>query len=153
MEKKEPTRRYLLSQLQNSSKSPILDKQLSEGFKNPVVKGVTEHIDTKTVQPILSGAGHMEKIAALRAAKAAGKKLLGALPFAGAGFAALSGDPAMAAEELAQDAAGPVGLAYEAIKPTPTGPAAGSLDDRIEKGTLTDEDKQLLRRQSLQQLK
>lgn len=38
-----------------------------------------------------------------------GRKMLGALPLVGAGMAALSGDPAMAAEELAQDAAGPLG--------------------------------------------
>jgi hypothetical protein len=80
------------------------------------------------------------------------RKALSILPFAGAGVAALSGDPAMAAEELAQDAAGPVGLAYEAIKASPTGPATGSLDSRIENGTLTPQDKILLRQQALQKI-
>lgn len=49
--------------------------------------------------------------------KAIGKKAAGIIPFAGAGMAALQGDPAMAAEELASDAAGPAGIAYEALKP------------------------------------
>jgi hypothetical protein len=34
----------------------------------------------------------------------AGRKVLGAVPFAGAAYAALSGEPAMAAEELSKDA-------------------------------------------------
>lgn len=48
------------------------------------------------------------------------KKLAGMIPLAGAGMAALSGDPAMAAEELAGDI--PVaGQVYEAIKPSESG--------------------------------
>lgn len=59
--------------------------------------------------------------------KSGGKKVLGAIPLLGAGYAALSGEPAMAAEELVSDAsdlagplaaklgagaaAGPIGLA------------------------------------------
>lgn len=81
------------------------------------------------------------------AARTGGRKLLGAIPLLGAGYAALSGEPAMAAEELAGDV--PVlGQVYEAIKPTPTGPAEGSLDARIENGTLTDEDKIALQQQA-----
>lgn len=49
------------------------------------------------------------------------KRALGIVPGVGAGIAALQGDPAMAAEELAQDAMGPAGLAYEAIRPTESG--------------------------------
>lgn len=52
---------------------------------------------------------------------ALGKKAAGIIPLAGAGMAALSGDPAMAAEELASDAAGPVGMAYDALKPEVAG--------------------------------
>lgn len=49
-----------------------------------------------------------------------GKKVAGVLPLAGAGMAALSGDPAMAAEELAGDI--PIaGQIYEAIKPSDSG--------------------------------
>jgi hypothetical protein len=49
-----------------------------------------------------------------------GKKVAGVIPFAGAGMAALSGDPAMAAEEAAGDI--PIlGQAYEAIKPEMAG--------------------------------
>jgi len=52
--------------------------------------------------------------------KMLGKKAAGVIPFAGAGMAALSGEPAMAAEELAGDI--PVaGQIYEAIKPTESG--------------------------------
>lgn len=73
------------------------------------IKGMTEKIDTKGIAPLLSGSDWESKIAKLRALKAAGKKVAGIIPLAGAGMAALSGDPAMAAEELAQDAAGPLG--------------------------------------------
>ena len=142
-----------------------------------------QKIDTKVAQPLTSGAdfaakqaarsqavkqvansaenvldyGQFRKEFADKARQIArtpvAKNALSILPFAGAAYGALSGDPAMAAEELAQDAAGPAGLAYEAIKPVTTGPAAGSLDERIEKGTLTDEDKQSLRMQALKQLR
>jgi hypothetical protein len=54
-----------------------------------------------------------------------GKKAAGIIPLAGVGMAALSGDPAMAAEELASDAAGPAGIAYDAIKPE----IAGNRDE------------------------
>jgi hypothetical protein len=80
------------------------------------IKGMTQKIDTKGIAPVISGDEFAAKIAALRAAKGAGKKALAALPFVGAGMAALSGDPAMAAEELAQDAMGPAGIAMEALK-------------------------------------
>lgn len=84
------------------------------------IKNATEHINTKQGMPVISGDVFSEKIAALRALKGAGKKLAGMIPLAGAGMAALSGDPAMAAEELAGDI--PVaGQIYEAIKPTESG--------------------------------
>lgn len=57
------------------------------------------------------GAGKFSKLS---------KKLAGVIPLAGVGMAALSGDPAMAAEELAEDV--PVaGQVYSAIKPTESG--------------------------------
>jgi hypothetical protein len=124
MNKKAPLRGYELSQLANSSKSNVLDKTLSEGFKP--IKNATDVIDTKTAQKIASPLDVMDKVAAFRAAREAaktsgvGKKLMGAVPFLGAGYAALQGDPAMAAEELAGDI--PVaGQVYEAIKPTDSG--------------------------------
>lgn len=85
------------------------------------IKGATHKIDTKEIAPILSGSDFAEKIAKLKALKGLGKKALGVLPFAGAGMAALSGDPAMAAEELASDAMGPAGMAYDALKPEMAG--------------------------------
>lgn len=53
------------------------------------------------------------------------KKLAGIIPLAGAGMAALSGEPAMAAEELAQDVAGPIG---EALRSESAG--MSSADER-----------------------
>jgi hypothetical protein len=85
------------------------------------ISGSTPKIDTKQIAPILSGQEFTDKISKLKALRAAGKKVAGVIPFAGAGMAALSGDPAMAAEELAQDAMGPAGLAYEAIRPSDSG--------------------------------
>lgn len=76
------------------------------------IAGATEHIDTKGVKKIISGDDFTEKIARLRGLKAAGKKALGILPFAGAAAGLMSGDPAMAAEE----AAGDVIPGYEAVR-------------------------------------
>ncbi len=80
------------------------------------IKGMTQKLDTKEIAPIISGSDFAKKIEALRTLKGAGKKVAGIIPLAGVGMAALSGDPAMAAEELAQDAMGPAGLALEALK-------------------------------------
>lgn len=91
-----------------------------DAFKRSIPNS-TEHINTKQAMPLLSGDAFTDKINKLKAAKKIGGKLLGAVPFAGVGMAALSGDPAMAAEELAQDAMGPAGLAYEAIRPEQAG--------------------------------
>lgn len=97
-------------------------KSLAKEVPEQVTKlqGMTEKIDTKGIAPIISGSDFSSKIEALRALKKAGKKVAGIIPLAGAGMAALSGDPAMAAEELAGDI--PVaGQIYEAIKPTESG--------------------------------
>lgn len=108
--------------------SPLEDdvmkvKSLKNEAAEPVtkIKGMTDKIDTKQIAPVLSGNDFTSKIAALRALKGAGKKVAGVIPFAGAGMAALSGDPAMAAEELASDAMGPAGMAYDALKPDVAG--------------------------------
>lgn len=67
-----------------------------------------------TVSPNLK---NMAKTSAL---KQLGKKIAGIIPFAGAAYGALSGDPAMAAEEAVGDI--PVfGQSYEAIKPKSAG--------------------------------
>lgn len=146
MDNKKLTHQFQLNKLKNSTEDVIKDKTLSQGF-NKTIKGVTENVGN-AVQPLTSGDDFVKKIANLRAAKMLGKKAISAVPFVGAAYAAMSGEPAMAAEELAGDIP-VVGQAYEAIKPTPTGPAAGSLDARIENGTLTDEDKQQLRMEAL----
>lgn len=108
------------------------------------MKGGTEHFNTKAKMPSLSGDEFTAKIKAIQAAKAAakeaaqeagggvkalaktgGRKMLGALPFLGAGYAMMQGDPAMAAEELAEDALGPAALA---LKSDSAG--MSSLDER-----------------------
>lgn len=62
-----------------------------------------------------------DKVSKFRAARqAAGKKIASLIPFAGVGAGLLSGDPAMAAEELPGDI--PIlGQAYEAIRPSESG--------------------------------
>ena len=83
------------------------------------IKGMTQHIDTKSPNPLLKSEDFKSKIQSLLKSNA-GKKLAGVIPLAGAGMAALSGEPAMAAEELAGDI--PVaGQIYEAIKPSESG--------------------------------
>lgn len=131
---------YQISQLNNSSKPVILDKSLSEGFKAPV-QGVTEHIKD-VAQPLTSGADFTEKIAAkraaLQAAKAGGKKLLGAIPLIGGlATAAMTGDASAAVPVLGD---------VDSLGPAP------GIDSRIENGTLTDEDKIMLRQQALQRI-
>lgn len=122
-QKRKPAHQFELSKLANSSESPIKDKSLSEGFKNGgrVSGSTTEHINTLARAEIPSGNDWTEKLAKLRALKGKiGGKVLGAIPFAGAGYAALQGDPAMAADELAGDV--PVlGQAYEALRPEVAG--------------------------------
>lgn len=122
MDEKKPKQlyQYQLSQLKNSTKDNVIkDRQLSEGFRNNVVKGVTDKVDNG-IQVVGKTSDVMEKIAQHRALRQAGKKVMGILPFAGAMYGLASGDPAMAAEEVAGDV--PIlGQAYEAIKPTDTG--------------------------------
>lgn len=65
------------------------------------IKGGTPKIDTKQIQKVISGSDFQSKIQAML--KKGGKKALAGLPMVGAGMAALSGDPAMAAEEAAMD--------------------------------------------------
>lgn len=83
------------------------------------IKNTTSKIDTKQITPILSGDDFSDKIAKLRALKAAGKKVAGIVPFAGAGMAALSGDPAMAAEETIMDLPGVEALRSEDVGESP----------------------------------
>lgn len=128
------THQFQLNQLANDTTDVIKDKTLSQGF-NKTVKGVTENIG-QVAQPVLSGDDFVQKIAALRAAKMVGKKVLGAVPvIGGLANAVMSGDASAAVPGL--DSA-------ESL-----GPAPGSLDSRIENGTLTDEDKKQLRMEAL----
>ena len=82
------------------------------------LKGMTERIDTKSANDLVSGDAFKDKIASLTKG---GKKAVGILPFAGAAMAALQGDPAMAAEELMEDVTGPLA----ALKPDVAGDVRG----------------------------
>lgn len=134
--KKRPLHQFDISRLKNSTDEVIKDRSLSEGFKNGgVVKGTApahdyqktivknvpvDRIDTRVAQPLLKGNEHAEKIARMLALKHASKKAMSVLPFAGAAYGLMSGDPAMAAEEAMGDV--PVfGHAYEAFKPEDAG--------------------------------
>lgn len=86
------------------------------------LKNMTQKIDTKGVKEVISGDDFKKKIAALT--KGGGKKMIGAIPLAGAAMAALQGDPAMAAEELIEDAAGPLA----ALKPDTAGDRQAERD-------------------------
>lgn len=68
------------------------------------ISGSTDKIDTKGIAKVISGSDFQSKIQSLL--KGGGKKALGALPLVGAGMALASGEPAMAAEELAEDIVG-----------------------------------------------
>lgn len=116
-----------------ASEAPVLDRSLSEGFAAPIK---SSPINTKEIVPQISGDDFIKKIADKRAAKAAGKKLLGAVPVLGG----------LVSAAMTQDASAAVPILDSAES---LGPAPGSLDDRIERGTLTEEDKQLLRKQAL----
>ena len=68
------------------------------------VKGGTDNIDTKQIQKQISGDDFVKKIANARAAKAAGKKLLGAIPVVGALASAAMSEDASAAIPLLDEA-------------------------------------------------
>lgn len=88
------------------------------------ISGMTDKINTKSAMPLTSGDAFKAKIAGLL--KGGGKKAIATLPFLGAGYAALQGDSAMAADELAGNI--PIaGQVYEAIKPEELG---GRADER-----------------------
>lgn len=95
------------------------------------IKGMTDKIDTRSTGKLISGSDFTEKIAALR--KAGGKKVLGALPFVGAGMAALQGEPAMAAEELAMDLPGAEALRSESVGESPEEEAIMLAEDKARK--------------------
>jgi hypothetical protein len=130
------THQYQLNQLANDTSDVIKDKTLSQGF-NKTISGVTENIGN-AAQPLIGGNDFVKKIADLRAAKMMGKKVLGAVPvLGGLASAAMSGDASAAVPGLDQES---------------LGPAPGSLDSRIENGTLTDEDKNQMRLEALQRM-
>jgi len=153
-----------LARLAQSSAKPAgyigeAEKFLVEGSKPVVdaakttIKGVTDHINTNDVQKVLSGnqfqnklASILESRAASKAAKLAGQAggmmssvgkripILGGLAV-GLGTALTTGD-ASAGEQAA------VPLLNEA---DPLGPEAGSLEYKLENGTITPQELEILR--------
>ena len=82
-----------------------------------IPSGPENKINTKQMMKEVSGPEFANKISAL---KGLGKKVAGVIPMAGTAYALASGDPAMAADQMAGDI--PVlGQAYEAIKPESAG--------------------------------
>lgn len=119
--------------LRNLQSAPV---EMVDDFQKPLIKDLPANkIDTNQVQKLTSGADFKAKQIIREAEREAkrqalgkvsgdtldysqflkkgGKKLAAAVPLLGAGYAALQGDPAMAAEELVSDAV-PV---YDAIRP------------------------------------
>lgn len=126
-------------------------------------KNFTDNVSTNEVFPLLTGAELQAKQHALQKASSvadnvydagemkrqyesmkkyarnpAAKKTLGVVPLVAPALALMSGDASAAVDELAADAV-PV---YDAIRPSPSGPAQGSFDQRLEQGLLTPEEKQ-----------
>lgn len=138
MDKKEKALEYLrnleklkASGVKSADYTSDLDKDVVhvKGGPAPVekptrIKNMTQKIDTRGATDLISGEDFTKKIEALRALKGAGKKVAGIIPMAGVAMAALQGDPAMAAEELAEDAAGPLA----ALKPDTAGDREAERD-------------------------
>lgn len=121
--------------------SPQIPKPVSK------IKNATDKIDTKGIQKIGNAADVMkanaDKIARMKALRGIANKtpMLGAVV---GGLGALLGSENASAADFA-------GGAVEGILPEsePTGPELGSLDDRLEKGQLTPEELDLIRKQMM----
>ena len=106
--------RQMLRDLLNKKKESLMAELGDDLQKLNVGKGI--NVGSGTVSKALdqSGLPDVAKQPDLgKFGKTLGKKVAGIIPLAGVGMAALSGDPAMAAEELAEDAVGPLA----ALKP------------------------------------
>lgn len=150
--------------MQNLKSSPV---EMVDDFQKPFSKDVPAEKITNPILPIKSQAefeadkiiresrkaaveeagnklnyNELRKEFAQKAKLAAkgGKRLLGAVPILGG----------LASAAMSGDASAAVPLLGEADN---LGPEKGSLDYRIETGTLTEEDKQNLRMQALQQVR
>lgn len=117
------------------------------------IRNTTQHIDTKGIQKIGNAADVMkanaEKAARMKALRKMGRPTLGGL----AGVAAALGssflpDSAMASEPVqaatrALDEGDPMSM----LMPSDVGPEVDSFDDRLEKGTLTPEELEIIKQQ------
>lgn len=129
--------------------------------KEPVtrIKGATDKINTRGFTQPLGNAVDVMKANADKALRMkAMRKLGGVVPGLGAIAALGSGmmsDNASASdtmnnvmEELPGDLP-IIGQAYDAIRSEPTGPQTGSFEDRLQKGQLSPEEMEMLRKQYL----
>lgn len=111
------------------------------------IRGATDKIDTKGIQKLGNASDVMkanaEKVLRMKALR----KLGGIVPGLGAITALASGEDAQAAAEELPGDLPVVGQAYDAIRPEPSGPQMGSFDDRLQKGQLTPEEMEMLRKQ------
>jgi len=118
MEDEKKKRLYSPAEMLKLEREPV--KRVDD-FQKTIVKDFpVDRINTLEKAPVVKPDGMYDKLAKFRALRALGKKVAGVIPFAGAGYAALQGDSAMAADELAGDVPF-LGQAYEAIKPAESG--------------------------------
>lgn len=117
------------------------------------IKGSTQRIDNNSPMKIGNAADVMkanaEKAARMKAMRSLGKlPALGTIAALGSGLMSENASAADVAKDVLTELPGDlpvIGQAYDAIRPETSGPAQGSLDDRLEKGQLTPEEMELLR--------
>jgi hypothetical protein len=108
------------------------------GIKIP---GANPHINTRDGMPVQTASDWAERMASKlkgggsfnKTLGSLGKKAAGIIPLAGAGIAALHGDPAMAAEELAMDIPGAEAIRTESIGESPEEEALMLAEDQARK--------------------
>lgn len=130
----------------------VASKPIKDTTKN-VIKGVTEHINTNEAQKVIGGDMFKNKIAKILESRAAAKaaKLAGeaggALKSVGKHIPMLGGLAVGLGTALATgDASAAVPVLNEADS---LGPEAGSLEHKLESGTITPEEMEILRNRSM----
>lgn len=127
--------------------SPLNDALMQVKGKVPVndttktvIKGVTDKINTKEVQKLISGSGFQDKIKSIlesRAASKLAKNSLKSIPFLGTAMG-------IGSALMSRDASAAIPVLNEAEA---VGPTEGSLEAKLENGTITpDEMQQLMAR-------
>lgn len=112
----------MIADMKKQATTPVIKDSSLSTQDTHHIKSTSAPVDTKGISKISSGAEFTDKIAKLRALKAAGKKVAGIIPLAGVGMAMMD-SPAASASEMIQDPnvqraalseiAGPVGDAID----------------------------------------